>query len=58
MMYCAVMALLQTRTAQKTAERFAKLAKRNERSTAAELRIAIDQHLAANDSQPKRGERT
>jgi predicted DNA-binding protein len=52
------MALLQTRTAQKTAERFAKLAKRNERSTAAELRIAIDQHLAANDSQPKRGERT
>lgn len=48
------MALAQTRLPKVKYAQLAKLAKSNERSIAAELRVAIDRHI---DSQPK-GERT
>ena len=41
-------ATLRTRVAKRTADRFAALARRNGRSTAEELRLAVRTHLEEN----------
>lgn len=41
---------MTTRVKRQTMNRFARLAKRNGRSIASELRIAIDRHLSAEDA--------
>ena len=48
------MAAITTRIPDRIAARLAKLAKRNERSVAAEVRVAIDRHLSESHSQEER----
>jgi len=43
--------LVQTRLPEKKIAALAVLAKRNERTVAAELRVAIDKHLASQEGQ-------
>jgi len=43
--------LVQTRLPKARADQLAKLAKQNERTVAAELRVAIDKHLASQEAQ-------
>ena len=52
MMYGAYMALVQTRIPEGKLAKLARVAKRNERSVAAELRVAIDRHLES-ESHPR-----
>lgn len=50
--------LVQARVPAAMQRKLAKLARRHERTIAAELRVAIDEHLAAHDShaaKPQRG---
>lgn len=49
------MAVLQTRTTTSVATRFARIAKRNGRSVAGELRVLVERHISESDAPGKDG---